>query len=45
MAWWPDVATAQTVAVLRLLRGEDLETVSRSLGEDVRRLLRKRANR
>jgi hypothetical protein len=34
----------KTVTVLRLLRGEDLETVSRSLGEDVRRLLRKRAN-
>ena len=32
---WPrraDVATAQDAAVLRLLRGEDLETVSRELG-------------
>ena len=35
----------KTGAVLRLLRGEDLETVSRSLGEGVVRLLRKRANR
>ena len=33
----------KTVAVLRLLRGEDLETVSRSLGEGVEWLLRKRA--
>ena len=29
---WQDVSTAQAAAVLRLLRGEDLETVSRELG-------------
>ena len=29
---WQDVSTAQSAAVLGLLRGEDLETVSRELG-------------
>ncbi len=32
LAGWPDVTAAQAGRVLRLLRGEDLKTVSQALG-------------